>query len=541
MSNKKKITFTIKHMKDYGRIRKKKKDLLVGKWNKNNFLNVSDETTNNYLNLEKLSRNKYIKSILYQKASCSLLKNVSKSNYAINNTNDFLLSLKNSLFHNPLNVASLYNLVYFYHNKNDIKSCLFYSFILHAILMKILRKYFYTNKIIDKKKNYLKYLLLITYRKQLKDRYKILFIKKIRRKWSIIPFLNDKVLLILLLENLHFLFLNNYKLFIIDKVIYYTRLMLNILKINKIHNYIKGSYFFLNSNLYFIKSSCFLLANLNEKKLINNRDDTEIISLVLYKKNGFSNNSYNDNKNTDNKTFNIMLVDENEIENLLNEKIINKVRKKDNEKIDNADFLIYKDNNKFHMKNILYYEKQFLSFIINEEEITKKIEKMDNLFIHPVVNVKYILVKINECVKFCLSNRLYQFLEQFLMWRARIFFHLRHFEECLSDTCKISLLNIYSEAKLDENDNSYSCFNLRILSLKYMNMLNILDLYLVNILKTDNKKVNKQKIEEIDIKKNKKTKYINEREHQYTWNRSLEDQNTLNFLKYNKKKIPFIF
>ncbi|CRG95024.1 conserved Plasmodium protein, unknown function [Plasmodium gallinaceum] len=530
MSTNNKITITIENMIFHGRIKKRKKDLLVGKWNINNYLNIKNKTSNDYFNLEKLNRNKYIKSILYQKVSCVFIKNINKLNYRTIETNNFLHSIKNSLSYNPLNVTSLFNLVYFYNKKNDFKNCLFYSFILNAVLMKILRKYFYGNKIIDKKKNYLKYLQLITYKKQLKNSYKFIFIKKIRKKWKKIPLLNDKTLFVLFLENLHFLFLSYYKLFYMDNVIYYTRLMLKILEINKIHNYIKGNYFFLNCNLYLIKASCYLLANSNKKNIIRNEDNIKVINLVPYKKNDYNNNKLN-----------IMLIDENEIEDILNEKIINEGRKKDNEQIEKNYFFIYEDNNKIRMKDILDYEKNYLSFIINEEEINKKVDKMNDLLIHPLVNIKFIMIKLNECIKFCLNNRMYQFLEQFLIWRARIFFHLKYFEECLSDTCKVSLLNIYSNANIDENDNNYSCFNLRILCLKYMNILNILDLHLVHILKTNNKKINEHKIMNIDVKKNTRTKYINEREHQYTWNRSLEDQNVLNFIKYNKKKIPFTF
>ncbi|EAA16000.1 hypothetical protein [Plasmodium yoelii yoelii] len=90
---------------------------------------------------------------------------------------------------------------------------------------------------------------------------------------------------------------------------------------------------------------------------------------------------------------------------------------------------------------------------------------------------------------------------------------------------------------------------MRTLCLKHLNVLHTTDLYIANSLrKINSEMLNLKKKNKINIlvdqkkdKNQKNEKLINERKHTYSWHRSFEDQNIMNFIKANKKKIPFIF
>ncbi|EUR66308.1 hypothetical protein PFBG_04595 [Plasmodium falciparum 7G8] len=647
----------VKNINDVGRRKVMKKNLLLlgyGNINKYSF-NQNDKisTYHSFLDLEKLCKNKYVKSILYQKASSVLFKNLNKScNFLNEKWNEtFMNCIKKSLFYNPLNIMTLFNLIYYYNIKMDVKNSLFYSYLLHIILMKIWKKGFYRTNIasqnnkkkklyikkkVDKQKNVdtpknntLRYILFSLYNNKcrgecLKDDYKINLIKSIINKWEIIPFINDKLLLILMLENLQFLYSNNYKLVSVQKVIYYTNLTLKILKLNKIYNYIKGNYLFLTTNMYLIKAHCLLMLNCidkvkkNKNKIEYSKQQKEFHNnhmneYLLYQEDIDNKNNYMFNyddilsdRNHEKDIYNMVELNHKEIEQMLHELFRNNI-KSENEEITTQLTKNVKDKkymngknienifNLMDINNIEYYEKRFISFLINEKDINKEVCKMNDYFVHPYVNVKNTLSILNECIQFCLNNRKYKFLSQFFIWRARIFFHLAKFHKyVLSDCCKASLFNIYASAYLSDetierekknysniiiknninnnnnnnnnnNDNIcvshscsnhnynhnlynfyndqdiYSCYNLMITSLKKMNKLHPFDLYIAYMV---NK--NTDKLKNMSIQKNnyyqhpKKETFINERKHQYAWSRSYQDQMVLNFIKQNKKKIPFI-
>ncbi|CDU20116.1 conserved Plasmodium protein, unknown function [Plasmodium yoelii] len=524
MGNNKDIISVVKYINSFGRKKKRYKHLIIG-YDKNN---SSFEIQND-------CRHKYFKSIQEHKKCSKLITELNKK-LDSHLTNDkcykILQTIKKSLYLNPINITSLFNLVYFY-NKiiKNYKISYIYSLIFHTLLMKILRKFFYKVKYKEIAKErkinndfFFRYIFYIAQKNDIKCQISNTLIKRLLNKWENIPYINCKVTYLLLLENLYILYLNNYKIFFMNNVINYANLMIKLLKLNKIQNYMKKNFFFLHANLYITKASCFLMVNPNN---------------VV--KDYFFQNNRQVQKITKYKNDDIKIINKQDIEDLLNIQNINNC--------DKQTFL--SNQNVEHKIDNLMYEKRFLSYILNEENTAKKVENMNNYFIYEHVNIKCVLKKVNECINYCLQNRLYKFLEKFLIWRARIFYHLNFFHECLSDSSKVSLLNIYSKASFtdDDIDDLYSCYNMRTLCLKHLNVLHTTDLYIANSLrKINSEMLNLKKKNKINIlvdqkkdKNQKNEKLINERKHTYSWHRSFEDQNIMNFIKANKKKIPFIF
>ncbi|SCM10768.1 conserved Plasmodium protein, unknown function [Plasmodium chabaudi adami] len=522
MGRNKNMVGAIKCINSFGRKTKRYKTLVIG------YYKDIDPFENQQYGIPlKYYRHKYLKSVQEQKRCSELITELNKrwdSHLADNEYCTILRSIKKSLYFNPLNVTSLFNLVYFYDKiiKNN-KMSYFYSLIFHTLLMKVLRKFFYkvkyTEIVRERKKNndfFLRYISYVGHKNGIEDKISNTLIKRLSNKWENIPYINCKVTYLLLLENIYILYLNNYKLFFMNNVINYANLMIKLLQLNKIQNYMKKNYFFLHANLYITKASCYLMVNSNHVV----KDDL------------FQNNRHI-KKITECRNGDIKIINKQDIEDLLNIQDINNCGILDEQKIDN-----------------LMYEKRFLSYILNEKITAKKVENMNNYFIYDHVNIKCVLKKVNECINYCLQNRLYKFLEDFLLWRARIFYHLNFFHECLSDSSKVSLLNIYSKASFTDNDidDLYSCYNMRTLCLKQLNILHTTDLCIAFSLKKKNSEMLNLKKKKMNIladqKKDKNQKnenLINERKHTYSWHRSFEDQNIMNFVKENKKKIPFIF
>ncbi|CAD2101782.1 conserved Plasmodium protein, unknown function [Plasmodium vinckei lentum] len=522
MGRNKSMVGVVKCINSFGRKIKRYKTLAIGYYKDN-----SPFENQQYGVPLKCYRHKYMKSIQEQKKCSELITELNKrwdSHLTDNEYCTILRSINKSLYFNPLNMTSLFNLVYFYDKiiKNS-KISYFYSLIFHTLLMKVLRKFFYkvkyTEIVKERKKNndfFFRYISYVANKNGIEGKISNTLIKRLSNKLENIPYINCKVTYLLLLENIYILYLNNYKLFFMNNVINYANLMTKLLQLNKIKNYMKKNYFFLHANLYITKASCFLMVNPNHVV----KDDL------------FQNNRQI-KKITECRNGDIKIINKQDIEDLLNVQDINNCDTWDKQKNDN-----------------LMYEKRFLSYILNEEIIAKKVENMNDYFIYDHVNIKCVLKKVNECINYCLQNRLYKFLEDFLLWRARIFYHLNFFHECLSDSSKGSLLNIYSKASFTDNDidDLYSCYNMRTLCLKHLNILHTTDLYIAFSLKNGNSEILNLKKKKMNIladqkkdKNQKSEKLINERKHTYSWHRSFEDQNIMNFMKENKKKIPFIF
>ncbi|CXJ00116.1 conserved Plasmodium protein, unknown function [Plasmodium berghei] len=526
MGRNKDIIRMAKCINSFGRKKKRSKYLVIGYYKDNNPFEI-----------QKYYRHKYLKSIQEHKKCSELITELNKKwdDYLPNNEcYTISQSIKKSLYFNPLNVTSLFNLVYFYDKIiKNYKISYIYSLIFHTLLMKVLRKFFYKVKYKEiakeRKTNndfFFRYISYIAHKNDIKCKISNTLIKRLLNKWENIPYINCKVTYLLLLENIYILYLNNYKIFFMNNAIKYANLMIKLLKLNKIKNYMKKKFFFLHANLYITKASCFLMVNPNH---------------VI--KDYFFQNNRQVQKITKNTNVDIKIINKQDIENLVNIQDINNYDSWDKQTS------LPNQNEKQKIDNLMY-EKRFLSYILNEETTAKKVENMNDYFIYDHVNMKCVLKKVNECIDYCLQNRLYKFLEQFLLWRARIFYHLNFFHECLSDSSKVSLLNIYSKASFtnDDIDDLYSCYNMRTLCLKHLNVLHTTDLYIAHSLRKINSEMLNLKKKKMNIlvdqkkdKNQKNEKLINERKHTYSWHRSFEDQNIMNFMKENKKKIPFIF
>ncbi|SBT41091.1 conserved Plasmodium protein, unknown function [Plasmodium ovale wallikeri] len=545
MNRGKSLSGKLKCIGNHGRIIIRRKSLLIGYCKASVSGNFKDGgASNDYIYASGDYRTVYAKSVQYQKASSFLLKSMNKGNYMYKDgvKEKCLHLMKSSMLLNPLNVMCLFNLVYFYCKieKEDKTHFFFYSFLLHTILMRILETCFYKCKIgytgkKKKKKSFITHIMQGIYKVEIKDTFQRRLIKNITKKWDIIPFLNNKMLLILFLENLHFLYVTSYKFCFMHRVIDLCNFMLKILQLNKISNHVKKTFFFLHANFYLTKAGCFVLINSGKHKYLpiesNNRQN---IFTNRSNKNVIPN--VDDNNNMETFLQNI---------NITNENVWNKLS------------TLHCEKNEMTALN---YEKHFLSFLINEEDTAKTIDSIIEPFPYACIRIKCILKKLNTCIYFCIKNRLYKFLSQFLMWRARIFYYVGKYSECVSDTSKASLLNSHASAMFDEGeeeiswdvgdelvDSIYTCFTLRAIALGHLNMLHATDLYLAHVLKecpkkkmTSEKLVNNIYVQE-EKKKKKKKKFINEREHPYTWYRSFEDQNVLNFVLQNRTKIPYIF
>ncbi|KJP89867.1 hypothetical protein AK88_00323 [Plasmodium fragile] len=567
--NRAKTSGTMKRMSRYGRVRKRKKGLLVGydrmttsKYHiRNEQLLTSVDRCHSWV---QGARSRYAKSIILQKESSLLLKDVIHWGHKNEQVNKIFLRLvKDSLHWNPLNVGSLFNLVYFYFMKIENggstceqkptrkttttqnatraeRSCLLYCHLLHSMLMHICRGQFRREKAAVLKgkprgRN-IRAVFFSLFKEDVKrENFQIRLVRRIGDKWNTIPCMSDQTLLIILVENMHLLCLINYRMGLWRDVFYYANFLLHLLQIRRLSGLLKANHFSLSATLCMAKAACSVLACSGDER-IHHSTHLRAVSALQGLQSG----------------------------DVRLEKGQNGMDTRDVEQTDDSPTTRCSTNASYkEALTLLKCEERFLSFLLSEEDTTmraKHVVEQDYMLEQHVHHpLSSLITKINLCIHHCLNYRQYHTLAQFLMWRARLYYHVGLFRKCLSDTSKVALMNLHASASLrmdvDEGGGgggeeeeggrrtaNYSCVGLILSCMHRLNLLRASDSYLLIPLMrggTTGSYTWKGKATCTPTDHTKKNHIVNKREHPYSWCRSAEDKTLLRVLHGNRKKIPF--
>ncbi|ANQ09868.1 Uncharacterized protein PCOAH_00042850 [Plasmodium coatneyi] len=535
---------TMKRMSRCGRVGRRKKGVLVGYDRMSSKYHIRSEpllsNIDRYTSLVEGARSRYAKSIILQKESSLLLKEVIHwgcKNEEVNKA--FLRLVKNSLQWNALNIGSLFNLVHFYFTRmeqrgsklggspseqkrtREERSCLLYSRLLHAILVHICRGQFSREKAAilkgkPKGRNVRAVFFSLFRGEEKKDTFQMRLVRRIRDSCNTIPCISDQTFIILCLENVHMLCVASYRVGFMRDVFYYSNLLLHLLQLRSLSGLLKANHFSLSASLCMAKAACFVLAGSGDRRIHHVMGLGELQSA----QNGIE---------TKGPTKGVLNL----------------------ETDDTCSTRCSTDYSEEEGQTLLQYEERFLSFLLSEEETTmraKHVVEQDYILQkhvhHPLSSV---VSKLNLCISHCLTYRQYHSLAELLVWRARLFYHVGLFRECLSDASKVALINLHASAPLgidtdEEGTYKYSCLGLMLSCLHRLNLLRVSDSYLLIPLMRGGAGsytwMGKTTCTGTDHAEKNLT--FNKREHPYSWCRSEEDKTLLRVLHGNRKKIPFI-
>ncbi|GAB67760.1 hypothetical protein PCYB_123260, partial [Plasmodium cynomolgi strain B] len=613
---------TMKRTSTYGRVGKRKKGLLIGydRIMTSKYHIRREHLLTNVHNLtswEEGARSRYAKSIILQKESSLLLKDVIHWGHKNEEVNKkFLRLVKDSLYCNPLNIGSLFNLVYFYFTQigqcgselggspseqgqgqgqrptqmpmqkptkkpmqgptQAERSCLLYSHLLHSILMHIGRGQFSREKKAVMKAKLrgrnIRVFFFSLFRDEVKkESFQMRLVRRVWERWNDIPSMSDQLLLIICVENLHMLCVTNYRMGFMRDVFYYANLLLHLLQLRRLRGLLKANHFSLSASLCMAKAACFVLASSGDPRIHHSTGARGVghLNEVGHIRGVGDLHEVGDL----NEVGHIRRVGDScslHSEDVRLDKTQNGVKARGPSrgvdlKTDDSgttrcstngadkEGLTLVEEPPPH-NTLLYCEERFLSFLLSEKETVMRAKHvveedyiLEEHVQHPLSSV---VNKLNLCINHCLSYREYHFLTQFLVWRARLYYHVGLFRECLSDTSKVALINLHARAPLridsDEGGGGrsakYSCLGLMLSCLRRLNLLRASDSYLLIPLKrggTGSCYTWEGKTTCTPTGHKEKNHTLNKREHPYSWCRPPEDKALLRVLHGNRKKIPF--
>ncbi|CAA9990023.1 conserved Plasmodium protein, unknown function [Plasmodium knowlesi strain H] len=551
----------MKRMNTYGRVGKRKRGFLIGYDRMTSKYHIgSDKILTNVdspTSWVEGARNRYTKSIILQKESSLLLKEVihwGQKNEKVNKA--FLRLVKDSLNYNPFNIGSLFNLVYFYFMRiehcgspsvqiptREERSCLLYSYLLHSILLHIFRGQFSREKAAVLKgrprgRNIRGVFFSLFKEEMKKHSFEIRLVRCLWDRWNTIPCISDHTLLIIFLENMNMLCMINCRMGFMRNVFYYSNFMEHLVQLRRFSGLLKANYFSLSASLCMAKAACFVLTCSGDQRIHHVMRLGELNSADIWLANA--------QKEIGTRSPMGGVVD---------------LATKDSSPIRYSTSHADKEGNTVAddilPHTLLKCEERFLSFLLSEEETVMRAKDVveENYILEGNVHhsLSSVIKRLNLCINHCLSHREYHSLAELLMWRARLYYHVGLFRECLSDTSKVALINLHASAPLridteEEEDEegggtgNYSCLGLMLSCLHRLNLLRPSDSYLLIPLMRGKTGSYTWKGKSTCTRADhaEKNHTFNKREHAYSWCRPAEDKILLRVLHGNRKKIPFI-